>query len=482
MPTGNGQPRTYSIAADTAMGDFNSSALKNEIELEVAITTVLLRIDRTADVLDIHFVADLSGAEITALDTVVSNHSGVASGLPPPEMEFVAATEATSVVNSITINVPAGVVDGDTLLLQVTQTDNEDGNINTIAGWANPVANAGSGGAPPSEPATSIFTRIASSEPASYVATCDNPAAVGMVARMIAFRNGDPTTILDVSIVLDTHTGTANPNPPANTPVTRGCMAVAMLWHDDDLGVISVFPTGYTDPDGLNSVVTAGGGNGASIGSAFKLLTGALAVEDPSAFNVTDVDEGGTATILLRPQFEELPPPVAAEGETEVQDEGISLTLAVKKINFKGAGVTASEPVADEVDVTIPGGGGGAAKGPLVVVAKGDSKDAAYKVMNQLIFPGTDAAGTPTSISANVFTKDDIAPPTIGDFRIYDVTNALAIAEVIGIQNTSKQNIEDLGTLSNLDAAEALWELQGRRTSGSGDDAKIEVKAVTIFI
>jgi hypothetical protein len=251
------------------------------------------------------------------------------------------------------------VVDGDTLLLQVTQSDNEDGNINTIAGWANPVANAGSGGAPPSEPATSIFTRIASSEPASYVATVTNPAAVGMVARMLAFRAGDQGTILDVSITLATHNGVNTPNPPANTPVTRGCFAVAMWWHDDDLGVYGSVPAGYTDPGSLGSVVTAGGGNGASIGSAIKLLTGAVGVEDPGTFNVTDADEGGSATILLRPQFEEAEPDVPpVAGDVEVQDEGISLTPAVTKINFVGAGVTASEPVADEVDVTIPGSAG----------------------------------------------------------------------------------------------------------------------------
>ena len=431
MPTGNGQPRTYSIAADTATGNFKSSLLKDEIEAEGAITTVLLRIDRTADVIDIHFVADLSGAEITALDVVVSNHNG---GVAPPEMTFVAATEATSVVNSITINVPAGVVDGDTLLLQVTQTDNEDGNINTIAGWDNPVVNAGSGGAPPSEPATSIFTRKALSEPASYIGTCTNVGAVGMVARMLAFRAGDPTTILDVSIVLGTHT--AQPDPPANTPITRACMAVAMWWHDDDLGVYGSVPAGYTDPDGLGSVVTAGGGNGASIGSAFKLLSGDVVAENPSAFNVTDNDEGGTATILLRPEFEGLPSPPP-----------------------------------------VPGGGGS----PIVVVAKGDSKDVNYKVMNQLIFPGTAAAGTPTSISANVFAKEEPGP-TVGDIRIYDVTNALAIAEFIGITNLSKFNIEDLGALSNMDAAEAIWEIQGRRTTGVTEDDKIEVKALTIFL
>jgi len=38
----------------------------------------------------------------------------------------------------------------------------------------------------------------------------------------------------------------------------------------------------------------------------------------------------------------------------EVQDEGISLSTAVTKINFAGAGVTATEPVANEILVTIP--------------------------------------------------------------------------------------------------------------------------------
>lgn len=40
-----------------------------------------------------------------------------------------------------------------------------------------------------------------------------------------------------------------------------------------------------------------------------------------------------------------------------VQDEGSTLTTAATKINFVGAGVTVTEPVADEVDVTISGAG-----------------------------------------------------------------------------------------------------------------------------
>jgi len=437
MPTGNGQPRTYSIAADTFAGNFKSSLLKDEIEAEAGITTVLLRIDRTADVIDIWFVADLSGGEITLLDAVVAAHNGGVPLPPPPAMEFVAATEASSAVNSITINVPAGVVDGDTLLLQVTQTDNEDGNIDTIAGWDNPVANAGSGGAPPSEPATSIFTRKAASEPASYVATCTNPAAVGMVAKMLAFRVGDPTTILDVSIVLGTHDNVSSPSPPPNTPVTRGCMAVAMWWHDDDLGVYGSVPSGYTDPDGLGSVVTAGGGNGASIGSAFKLLSGDATTENPGSFNVTDPDEGGTATILLRPEFEGLPtppPPPAGDGQ------------------------------------------------PTMYHVKGDTKDATYKVVGWMVFPGSVQFGIPTSVSGILFVEEEIGP-VVGDARIYDATNALQIAEVTGITSQSKINIEDYGALSNISAGEAVWEFQLKRTAGvDPDDDKIKISGVAIKV
>jgi len=42
-----------------------------------------------------------------------------------------------------------------------------------------------------------------------------------------------------------------------------------------------------------------------------------------------------------------------------VEDEGTPLTTAVTKINFAGAGVTATEPATDEILVTIPGATGG---------------------------------------------------------------------------------------------------------------------------
>ena len=48
-----------------------------------------------------------------------------------------------------------------------------------------------------------------------------------------------------------------------------------------------------------------------------------------------------------------------------VQDEGVTLTSDVNLFNFVGAGVTVTEPVGDQVEINIPGGGGAAAWGSI---------------------------------------------------------------------------------------------------------------------
>lgn len=52
-------------------------------------------------------------------------------------------------------------------------------------------------------------------------------------------------------------------------------------------------------------------------------------------------------------------PAAGGGGSLEIEDEGVSVETGVTKINFTGAGVTATSPAAGEVDVDIPGGGGG---------------------------------------------------------------------------------------------------------------------------
>jgi hypothetical protein len=81
-------------------------------------------------------------------------------------------------------------------------------------------------------------------------------------------------------------------------------------------------------------------------------------------------------------------------GALEIEDESVSLTTAVTKINFAGAGVTATEPVADEILVTIPGGGSG-----ITTQDEGILVDATATTLN---FVG--AGVTATDAGSNVTT------------------------------------------------------------------------------
>ena len=82
MPSGDGQPRTYSISADTATGSVNPALLFDQILADGAITTALRDansggwFDSDGDVMNVWFVAPRGGAEITALDALVGVHDG----------------------------------------------------------------------------------------------------------------------------------------------------------------------------------------------------------------------------------------------------------------------------------------------------------------------------------------------------------------------------------------------------------------------
>ena len=87
-----------------------------------------------------------------------------------------------------------------------------------------------------------------------------------------------------------------------------------------------------------------------------------------------------------------------------------------------------------------------------------------YARVSAFIFEGTTALGNITNIAANIWRN--IA--TTVDVRVYDVTNTALIAELTGITSTSSANIEDLGSITNLPAGEALFEVQILRTGGGG--------------
>lgn len=76
MPAGDGTPRTYSIAAETATGKVNGTLLTNEINADPGITTALSYINTSGDDMDIFFAAALGAPEVTALDALVLAHQG----------------------------------------------------------------------------------------------------------------------------------------------------------------------------------------------------------------------------------------------------------------------------------------------------------------------------------------------------------------------------------------------------------------------
>lgn len=82
MPSGNGQPRIYSLSGDTANGQFNTDELLVEIQADPTIVTATRTganggpTAQYGDDLSVWFTSDLSAGEITALDAVLAAHQG----------------------------------------------------------------------------------------------------------------------------------------------------------------------------------------------------------------------------------------------------------------------------------------------------------------------------------------------------------------------------------------------------------------------
>lgn len=117
---------------------------------------------------------------------------------------------------------------------------------------------------------------------------------------------------------------------------------------------------------------------------------------------------------------------------------------------------------------------------PLMVMFSGDSSphftttSGTYVQAGVFYFPGTTAGGTPASVKV-VGYKD--ANPTSWDVLLYDLTNSLQIAEKTGNTGTASEII-DIGTLSNLPASAAMFEVQLKRTGGAGFNVYVQSLAV----
>lgn len=135
--SGTGVPRTYDdIANDTANGVVNSTLLTQEIEDDATITTALDYINTDGNQLDVYFVSVLSGPEITALDALVSAHTGVDVSLSFRFKEENGAQTTTleTFQNAITLTPTTGLAQGPyklswTCELRVTPTGPKDSRV-----------------------------------------------------------------------------------------------------------------------------------------------------------------------------------------------------------------------------------------------------------------------------------------------------------------------------------------------------------------
>jgi hypothetical protein len=95
---------------------------------------------------------------------------------------------------------------------------------------------------------------------------------------------------------------------------------------------------------------------------------------------------------------------------------------------------------------------------PFTKIVTGDTS---YFTAHIFCFQGTDLLGAPEEISIICGWIDN----TTQSVRIYDITNNQVICERTDI-TTEFPVVEDMGTISNLTAAPALWEVQMKRPQG----------------
>lgn len=216
---------------------------------------------------------------------------------------FNAATEAGtgSAATSLAINVPGGVSDGYGMLLFGVTADGDDGGFDALSGWTEIIdaATLLTGGSAPSPPGMSVWHRVASSEPASYTIT-PTFGSTGICAQMLTFSGTDETTLIDVTTTTATGNST-NADPAAIVPTTDGALTVVACFHDSTSITTHTVPSGYTDPDTLGRVVGNGGGNGCTMGAAYRSsVIDPATSENPAAFT-TATEQWGAVTVALRP-------------------------------------------------------------------------------------------------------------------------------------------------------------------------------------
>lgn len=195
---------------------------------------------------------------------------------------FRSKTDAFATGNTaLSINVPAGVVDGDLLILAVQHVTSSVPTITDPAGWTTDAAPTDIGfiisciGA---SARTRLYWRIASGEPASYSVTVGGTIPNGTSGVMLAYSSANATQP-DAATTIAQATST-NPDSPSITSVTDQSLILS-IFLAMNATIATVTPTGHTVRE--NAVVQTSYVIGVS-----ELLVTPAGASNPTAWTIGD--------------------------------------------------------------------------------------------------------------------------------------------------------------------------------------------------
>lgn len=203
-------------------------------------------------------------------------------------ISYVGGAESQSTTGAaITLTLPAGVREGDLVLVFEGQAGNALSGM-TTAGYATHASGTASA-------ALACYYKFMGPTPDTTAVIAAGVSSEGHAGIAKVYRGVDRTVPFDVAATQTTGSST-NPNPPANTPVTFGVHAVvAASSHVSDTSVTA--PTNYINQVDINSNAAV---IDVTIGAADRILAVRTA-EDPAAWTTWSTAAWRTMTLMLRP-------------------------------------------------------------------------------------------------------------------------------------------------------------------------------------
>lgn len=204
-------------------------------------------------------------------------------------------------------------------------------------------------------------------------------------------------------------------------------------------------PTAFGNPGDLVSVNPTGNGlifTPPTVGAGVQSVTGNL------------VDNTDPANPIVN----------GVQSVTGLNTDNTDPANPIVAISVDGVTITGSGTPGDPL-VSSGGSGGGIRSSFISFNDAVQSSSLTYERVAAFPFPGT--AIIPSLSKINALVRRNGAATSVS-IRIYDASNAQVIAERSGIVTLDNTFITDLGTISNLPAGEATFEIQLLRVGGPG--------------